>query len=84
MYAVMPLYLRLLGIAGKCMTSDIDVENYKRSPKPVCLPHLITLRYYSLLRFFAQKLATTSSSLQLCPKHTHIQPFHGPFLGPPG
>jgi len=53
------------------MTSDVDVENYKRSPKPVCLPHLITLQYYSLLRFFVQKLATTSVPCSCALKHTH-------------
>jgi len=48
---------------------DVDVERiYVRRPKPLCLPHLITLQYYSLLRFFVLKLVTTSSSLQLCPE----------------
>jgi len=51
---------------------DVDVERiYGRTgarPKPLCLPHLITLQYYSLLRFFLLKLATISSSLQLCPE----------------
>ena len=50
---------------------DVDVERiYGRRPKPLCLSHLITLQYYSLLRFFIQKLATTSTSLQLCPEIT--------------
>ena len=48
---------------------DIDVERiYMRRPKPLCLPHLITLQYYSLLRFFVLKLATISGYLQLCPE----------------
>ena len=48
---------------------DIDIERiYVRRPKALCLPHLITLQYYSLLRFFILKLATTSGSLQLCPE----------------
>jgi len=67
MYAVMPLQLRK--IAGKCMTwrGDVGVERiYGCRPKPLCLPHVTTLRYYSLLRFFVLKLATTSGSLQLC------------------
>jgi len=37
-------------------------------PKSLCLPHLITLQYYFLLRFFVLKLTTTSSALQLCPE----------------
>ena len=51
-----------------------DVESrhieriYRRSPKPLCPPHLITLQYYSLLRFLVRKLATAFGSLQLCPK----------------
>ena len=44
------------------------VRIYVRRPKPLCLPHLITLQYYSLLRFFVLKLATISGSLQLCPE----------------
>jgi len=45
---------------------DADVDRiYWRRPKPLCLPHLIALQYYSLLRFFVLKLATTSDSLQL-------------------
>jgi len=48
---------------------DVDVERiYGRRPKPLCLPHLITLQYYSLLRLFVIKLATISASLQLCPE----------------
>jgi len=48
---------------------DVDVDRiYVRRPKALCLPHLITLQYYSLLRFFVLKLATTSGSLQLCPE----------------
>jgi len=30
--------------------------------------HLITLQYYSLLRFFVRELTTTFGSLQLCPE----------------
>ena len=51
-----------------------DVESrrieriYGRSPKRLYPPHLIALQYYSLLRFFVRKLATTFSSLQLCPE----------------
>ena len=50
-------------------TEDVDVQRiYGRRPKPLCLPHLIALQYYSLLRFFVLKLAMTSGSLQLCPE----------------
>ena len=62
-------------IARKCMTQrrrsrHVDTERiYGRRPKPLCPPHLITLQYYSLLRFFVLKLATTSGSLQL-----HVYP----------
>ena len=47
---------------------DVDVLfiYYERKARPLCQPDLITLRYNSLLRFFARKLATTSSSFQLC------------------
>jgi len=49
------------------MTYRVDVErSYGRSPKPLCLPHLITLQYYSLLRFLVRKLAMTFGSLELC------------------
>jgi len=48
---------------------NVDVERiYGRRPKSLCLPHLITLQYYSLLRFFILRLTTTSGSLQLCPE----------------
>jgi len=48
---------------------DVVVERiYGHRPKPLCLPHLITLQYYSLLRYRVLKLATTSGSLQLCPE----------------
>jgi len=47
-------------------------ENYERSPKPLCPPHLITLQYYSLRRIFVRKLATTFGSLQLCPEIVDI------------
>jgi len=48
---------------------DVDVERiYGRRPKPLCLPHRMTLHCYSLLRFFVLKLAMTSGSLQLCPE----------------
>jgi len=48
---------------------DVDIERiYVHRPKPSCLPHLIILQYYSLLRFFVLKLATISSSLHLCPE----------------
>jgi len=51
------------------LREDVDVERiYGRRPKPLCLPYLITLQYYSLLRLFVLKLATTSGSLQLCPE----------------
>jgi len=43
-------------------------DYHGRRPKSLCLPHLITLQYYFLLRFFVLKLTTTSSSLQLCPE----------------
>ena len=69
MYAVTPLQLRR--IAGKCMTwrEDVHVERiYGHRPKALCLPHLITFQYYSLLRFFVLKLAMTSDSLQLWPE----------------
>jgi len=47
---------------------DVDVDRiYVHRPKPLCPPRLITLQYYSLLRFFVLKLATPSGSLQLCP-----------------
>jgi len=52
---------------------DVGVERiYGRTP--LFSPHLITLQYYSLLRFFiqkfffVQKLTMTSGSLQLCPE----------------
>jgi len=49
------------------MTWRGDVDRiYGRRPKTLFLPHLITLQYYSLLRFFVLKLATTSGSLRLC------------------
>jgi len=48
---------------------DVDVEGiYRRRPKPLCRPHLITLQYYSLLSFFVRKLTTTAGSLQLWPE----------------
>ena len=51
------------------MTQKVDVQRiYGRSPKPLCPPHLFTLQYYSLLRFFVRKPATTFGSLQLCPE----------------
>ena len=51
------------------MTWRGDVDTiYVRRPKPLCLPHLITLQYYSLLRFFVLKLAKTSGSLRICPE----------------
>jgi len=49
--------------------ADVDIERYYvRRPKALCLPHLITLQYYSLLRFFILIRATTSGFLQLCPE----------------
>jgi len=42
-----------------------DVERITR-PTPLCPPHLTTLQYDSLLRFFVRKLATTCGSPQPC------------------
>jgi len=51
------------------LKKDVDLQKiYGRNPKPLCPPHLITLQYHSLLRFFVRKLAPTSGSLQLCPE----------------
>ena len=48
---------------------DVYAERiYGRRPKPLCLPHLITLQYYSVLRFLVLKLTMTSDSLQICPE----------------
>ena len=57
---------------GRLGIHDVDVDGvYERRPRPLCPPHLITLRFNNMLRFFIQTLATTSGSLQLCFKIIH-------------
>jgi len=49
------------------MVLVVDVERiYGHRPRPLYEPHVITLQYYSLLRFLVQKLAMTYGSLQPC------------------
>jgi len=39
---------------------------YECRSRPLCPPHLITLHYYSLLRFIVYHFTATSGSLQVC------------------
>ena len=43
---------------------DVDVDGvYERRPRPLCPPHLITLRFNYMLREYTENLKTT---LELC------------------